>query len=275
MVTLAGLAPAAYATGAEAGPGSGITHPFDDFMGSTVAAHEPAPMDLPLDSADEDVTGDAVGIDVSHYQGAVDWTAVAAAGASFGYLKATEGTGFVDPMFAANYTGSAGAGLVRGAYHFALPDRSSGAAQATYFLAHGGGWTADGDTLPPVIDIEYNPYGSNICYGLSQPQMTAWLTDFANTVHARINRWPVIYSTTNWWTSCTGGTDALARCPLWIARYNTTVGALPDGWADYTFWQHADAAPNLPGDQDYFNGTPAELHAFALDQDSGDLVDLP
>jgi len=49
----------------------------------------------------------------------------------------------------------------------ALPDRSSGAAQAGYFTANSGGRSPDGDTLPPMLDIEYNPYGQT-CYGMSR-----------------------------------------------------------------------------------------------------------
>jgi GH25 family lysozyme M1 (1,4-beta-N-acetylmuramidase) len=51
---------------------------------------------------------------------------------------------------------------VRGAYHFGLPDRASGAAQAEFFVANGGRWTNDGKTLPPVLDIEYNPYSTAV-----------------------------------------------------------------------------------------------------------------
>ena len=72
------------------------------------------------------------------------------------------------------YDGTYQAGLIRGAYHFALPNDSSGAAQASYFVANGGGWIADGRTLPGASDIEYNPYGAE-CYGLSQGAMVSWI----------------------------------------------------------------------------------------------------
>lgn len=61
---------------------------------------------------------------------------------------------FIDPEFNTNYVAAANAGLIRGAYHFAHPDVSSGAAQANFFLAHGGGWSSDGITLPGTLDIE-------------------------------------------------------------------------------------------------------------------------
>src|SRR5204863_8325347 len=80
-----------------------------------------------------------LGHDVSGHQGPVDWPGAAGSGAKFVYVKATEGTGFVNPQFAQQYNGSYNVGLIRGAYHFARPDISDGAAQARYFLAHGGG----------------------------------------------------------------------------------------------------------------------------------------
>ncbi|MFJ9458548.1 GH25 family lysozyme [Kitasatospora sp. NPDC101447] len=54
-----------------------------------------------------------------------------------------------------------------------------------------------------------------------------------------------------------------ATNPLWIARYASTVGTLPNGWSYQTFWQYADSG-TFPGDQDYFNGAPDRLHALAL-----------
>ena len=115
-----------------------------------------------------------LGLDVSDHQAVIDWSAVASGGTRFAYVKATEGTGFVNPDFASQYDGSYQAGLIRGAYHFALPSVSIGAAQASYFVANGGGWSADGRTLPGALDLEPNPHGAR-CYGLSQNAMVAWI----------------------------------------------------------------------------------------------------
>lgn len=57
-------------------------------------------------------------------------------------------------VYRKNYDGATSAGLIRGGYHFAHPDESSGATQAKYFLANGSGWTSDGITLPGALDIE-------------------------------------------------------------------------------------------------------------------------
>jgi len=202
------------------------------------------------------------GIDVSGFQPNVDWNAVKANGISFTFIKATEGTTFISSTFSSQYTGATNAGLIRGAYHFAHPDSSSGATQANFFLAHGGGWSADGITLPGVLDIENNPSGAE-CYGLSASAMVSWIQDFSNTYESRTGRFPIIYTTTSWWTSCTGNSAAFAsNNPLWIAHFSTTIGPLPAGYAFPTFWQFADSGPN-PGDQDLFNGDAAGLERIA------------
>jgi len=203
------------------------------------------------------------GLDVSSHQTSVNWTTVHSSGAQFAYVKATEGISVTNALFASEYNGSYRAGLIRGAYHFAHPNTSSGAAQARYFVANGGGWSADGRTLPGALDVEANPHGP-ACYGLSRSAMVAWIADFARTYHALTSRWPVIYTSTNWWTACTGGyTGFAAEDPLWVARYAASPGALPAGWASYTFWQYAPSG-TFPGDQDIFNGSNARLEALAV-----------
>ncbi len=208
--------------------------------------------------------GPVRGVDVSSYQGNVNWSTAYANGARFAYVKAVEATDYINPYFAQQYNGAASAGVIRGAYDFARPNLSSGTVQADYFVSHGGAWTADGTTLPPALDIEYNPYTGNSCYDLSQTAMVSWIAAFSNEVHARTTRYPVIYTTTDWWTTCTGNSAAFASTnPLWIARYASTVGTLPAGWATYTIWQNADAG-TLPGDQNVFNGTFASVQALAV-----------
>src|SRR6266566_9497393 len=202
------------------------------------------------------------GMDVSAYQPNISWSRAKANGASFAYMKATEGIGYVSSSFASQYTGSYNSGLIRGAYHFALPDRSSGAKQADYFIGRGGGWSADGRTLPGALDIEYNPYGSE-CYGLSRSGMVSWISSFVGEYQARTSRWPVIYSTTDWWRTCTGNSSAFgANDPLWIACYCGSAGTLPAGWSTHTIWQYADSG-TFPGDQDVFNGDYGGLQRLA------------
>lgn len=99
---------------------------------------------------------DPKGIDISDFTTDVNFNTVKANGVSFVYIKATEGTskliyskptesdgltkgsGFISDLFSSQYDGATSAGLLRGAYHFAHPDESSGATQASFFLSHGG-----------------------------------------------------------------------------------------------------------------------------------------
>jgi GH25 family lysozyme M1 (1,4-beta-N-acetylmuramidase) len=252
------LAPSGHADAVPAPAASAPTDADDHELGSQIARYE----GQVSERSAAPVPGGTRGLDVSGHQGNVDWPGVAAHGARFAYVKATEGTTYRSPFFAQQYNGSYQVGLIRGAYHFALPDVSDGVAQANYFVDHGGGWSPDGKTLPPALDIEYNPYGPT-CYGLSAPAMVAWIKAFSDRVHARTGRWPTIYTSTNWWATCTGNLgDFSSTNPLWIARYAAGPDPLPFNWGFHTFWQYDDAG-TFPGDQDYFNGTYDRLQALA------------
>ena len=245
--------------------------------GSQIRLHEGT--DAPALTDEESLSGEELdpqaiephatqtpGLDVSGYQPNVNWASVASKGGKFVYIKATEGTGYRNPSFAQQYNGSYNAGLIRGAYHFARPDISSGTTQANYFVDHGGGWSADGKTLPGALDMEYNPYGST-CYGLSGASMVKWVRDFSNRVKARTNRYPTIYTSTSWWNQCTGSNGSFASTnPLWIPRYGSSVGTLPAGWGFRTIWQFADSG-TFPGDQNRFNGAQDRLKVFASTPD--------
>ncbi|MGW0872976.1 lysozyme [Streptomyces sp. NPDC002740] len=207
------------------------------------------------------------GHDVSSHQKTVDWAGAKAAGARFVYVKATESTAYRNPYFDAQHAGAGAAGLLRGAYHFALPDKGSGTEQAAHFVHNGGGWSADGRTLPPALDVEYNPYDrGRRCYGLTEAAMVAWIRAFSDEVHRLTGRRPVIYTTTHWWNLCTGGSGAFAADhPLWIARHRASdAGTPPAGWPTWTFWQYADSG-SLPGDQNLFNGSETQLRGLTKD----------
>ncbi|MFC9253115.1 lysozyme [Amycolatopsis thailandensis] len=205
------------------------------------------------------VLATVAGMDVASYQGNVDWASWWGQGKRFVWTKATEGTSYKNPYFAQQYNGSYIQGFIRGAYHFALPNVSSGAAQADFFVNNGGGWSKDGKTLPGALDMEYNPYGAT-CYGLSQSAMGAWIRAFHDRYQQRTGRWPVIYTSTNWWSTCVGSSQNFGgTVPLWIARYASSVGALPYGWGFYTVWQYTSS----PLDQNTFNGAYDRLQALA------------
>ncbi|OIJ98322.1 lysozyme [Streptomyces monashensis] len=202
------------------------------------------------------------GVDVAGYQGNVAWSALWSSGVRWAYTKATEGTYYTNPYFAQQYNGSYNVGMIRGAYHFATPDTTSGATQAGYFVDHGGGWSKDGKTLPGALDIEWNPYGAE-CYGKSASAMVGWIADFLNTYKARTGRDAVIYTASSWWSDCTGNYGGFAaNNPLWIARYASDPGTLPAGWGYYTMWQYTSSGPTV-GDHDTFNGALDRVQALA------------
>jgi len=232
----------------------------DHYAGSQISRHEgpsDAVMSAPAAASPEGVVE---GIDVSSHQKSVDWTSHWNEGKRFAYVKATEGTDYLNPAFEPQYNGSFDVGMIRGAYHFALPDRSDGAAQAHFFVDNGGGWSPDGRTLPGALDIEYNPYSGGTCYGLSGEEMARWILGFSDTYHARTGRWPMIYTSTHWWNQCTGQLGDFSETnPVWVARYSSEIGALPHPWQFHTIWQYT----STPLDQNTFNGSYDRLIALS------------
>src|SRR5690606_14806002 len=93
------------------------------------------------------------GIDVSGWQQNVDWAYWWGQGKRFAYVKATEGTSYKNAYFVKQYNGSYNIVMIRGAYHFALPDVSSGGEQANFIVDNGDGWSADGKPRPSLINL--------------------------------------------------------------------------------------------------------------------------
>lgn len=201
------------------------------------------------------------GFDISGYQPNPDYSSAVANGAEFVIIKATEGTTYMSSSFSSQYNGATKAGLIRGAYHFAHPDTSSGATQAKFFLANGGGWSGDGITLPGMIDLE-SVSGSSTCYGLSKNAMVSWIHDFGNTYKASTGRYPMIYTNAGWWNQCAASSAFASDYPLVVANYGVSSPQIPTGFNYYSFWQYADSG-TFPGDQDTWNGDLASLKTFA------------
>jgi GH25 family lysozyme M1 (1,4-beta-N-acetylmuramidase) len=202
------------------------------------------------------------GIDVSHYQGIIDWGQVAGSGIKWGYTKATEDTGYVDPTFAGNWSGMKAAGVVRGAYHFFHPS-VDGKAQADFFLATVGPLGA-GD-LPPMLDWE-------VTDGVSGSTAAASADAFIAEIQARTGKTPVIYTSPGLWSGF-GVPRSYAAEPLCVAEYFScfcnSAGYCPNtpsGWSSWVMWQYSDRG-SVPGistqvDLDTFNGDAAALAAF-------------
>jgi GH25 family lysozyme M1 (1,4-beta-N-acetylmuramidase) len=218
------------------------------------------------------------GIDVASAQhpsaAAINWSQVAAAQYKFAFIKVTEGSYYANPYYAADASGAKSAGMLTAPYAFAIPNYSGGALQADYALDHAS-YAADGKTLPLILDIEYDPYdsappagdGTNECYGLTPAQMVSWITAFITETGRRTGQAPVIYTTQDWWDSCTGDSAAFAADPLWVASWGSAP-AVPAAWnGTWSYWQYTDGA-TPPGfaagvvtDASWLSSTALELAA--------------
>lgn len=164
------------------------------------------------------------GFDISHYQPSVDFDAAYAAGLRFVYIKATEGTTYKDPVFSQHYKGATNANFIRGGYHFAHGDTSA-TTQAQYFANNGGGWTADGMTLPGMLDLEGD------CIDVD------WIQEFSDEYYSITSRYPVLYSSPSWWQECTGDSSAFVDTnPLMMACWSDAPCDPQGGWPYYTIW---------------------------------------
>lgn len=164
------------------------------------------------------------GIDVSSYQGIIDWNKVFADGITFAFIKATEGTGWDDPNFITNFSQAKKAGVKRGAYHFGHPNNDP-IAEASHFISRLNGDYGD---LPLTLDIE-------VTNGKTPAEITAWTVKFLDYVHSQTNH-PVQYYTYTRFLQLNLNLDSLSEYPLWIANYAATAGV--DG---YSIWQYSDA----------------------------------
>lgn len=164
------------------------------------------------------------GFDISHYQSSVDFEAAYKAGLRFVYIKATEGTTYEDPVFSDHYTGATKAGFIRGGYHFAHGG-SSATNQAKYFVDNGGGWEADGITLPGMLDLEGD------CVDVD------WIKEFSDEYHSITDRYPVLYSSPSWWMECTSDSEAFVDTnPLMMTCWSDEPCDPQGSWPYYTIW---------------------------------------
>ena len=203
----------------------------------------------------------ADGIDVSHWQGSINWSKVKASGKQFAFMKATESTTYTDTAFATNWAGAASVGIYRGAYHFARPSTAAGSAvkQADYFVSRVGSFQGAG-ILPPVLDLEATG-------GLGVTALRTWTQAWLTRVEQLTGRVPILYFSPSFWETNLGNSKAFTRYPLWIAHYTTGSPRVPGGWPTWTFWQRTSSGSvsGISGnvDMNNFNGTTAQLAALA------------
>ncbi|HWP65990.1 MAG TPA: GH25 family lysozyme [Candidatus Limnocylindria bacterium] len=167
------------------------------------------------------------GIDVSRYQGTVDWQAVAASGVHFAFIKATEGGDHRDPRFAENWDASARAGVVRGAYHF-FTFCTPGAAQAANLTAV---VPPDPEALPPAVDVEF---AGNCRRWESIDAIRRELDVFLGLTARAYGRRPIVYFTRESWERILDG--RLDGHATWARSLFGRPHARFGVWA---FWQYA------------------------------------
>ncbi|MGA3154293.1 MAG: GH25 family lysozyme [Streptosporangiaceae bacterium] len=260
--------------GAEVGAGAGGGQPVSHFnVGATHSPELLRQLAHPASggsrsSADGVIAGAVQGIDVASFQhpngAAINWADVASSGIQFAAVKATEGTYYRNPHALSDLAAAKAAGLSVFAYSFAIPNGNGGSkspvAQADYLTSYLG--SADA-TVPVMLDIEYNPYGAE-CYGLSHAAMVAWIKAFDAEVQRKTGQLPVIYTPGPWWATCTGGSTAFGKTPLWVPDYSSDSSpALPAGWTTWAFWQYSSSGTvsgiSDPGNVDLDQLAPGAL----------------
>lgn len=196
------------------------------------------------------------GIDVSYWQGTINWDQVAGAGVKFAIIRAGHGLE-ADTIFARNWREARRVGIIRGAYHYFEPDLDV-TRQANIMISAMS--TLEPDDLPPVLDIEDTG-------GLSASQIVSRARQWIELVEAATGRQVMIYTGKYFWQDNVGSSDAFVDHPLWIPQYGPTCPDLPSPWTDWVFFQTSSTGrvSGISGnvDLDLFNGDLAALRTFA------------
>ena len=184
------------------------------------------------------------GLDVSHYQGSIDWTAVHNAGYNFAFVKATGGTSYDDPDFAQNINNGYAAGMKLGAYHFAYPASDNPIVEADHFVNVIKPYLGKMQ-LPPALDLET---GSS----LGKTKLSQWVNSFMSEVQSKTGLTPVIYTSSNYASNYLD--SSVTQWPLWIADWTYNPNSTPSTgiWSSWSYWQYSDkgTVPGISGDVD-------------------------
>jgi len=198
------------------------------------------------------------GIDVSHHQGHIDWEKlnngnIGGEPVVFAFVKATEGRTLIDENFNENFYQAREAGLMRGAYHYFIPDTYAGK-QAEHFIRQVQ--LEDGD-LPPVLDIEET---GNLSINQLRKSALTWL----RTIEKRYGVKPIIYTSYKFKLAYLD-TKEFEEYPYWIAHYYVQNLKYEGKWK---FWQHTDVGrlPGIKGNVDFnvYNGSMYDLRKMTI-----------
>jgi lysozyme len=191
------------------------------------------------------------GVDVSVWQGDIDWKKVRASGRAFAVIRVSDGAYHFDSKFDQNWSGAKAAGLARGVYQFFRASQD-GTAQADMLLEHVG---SDVGEIDPVADVEVSD-------GVSAATMNTHLAQWMTRIEQATGRTPIIYTSPGLWGSLSGSSQFAAE-GLWVANWGVSCPSVPSPWSTWKFWQYSNkgTVPGISGavDLDRFNGTLAQL----------------
>jgi lysozyme len=199
------------------------------------------------------------GIDISKWQGPVDWASVREAGTKFAFIKATEGGDHIDERFMENWMAAKRAGVPRGAYHFVYWCRPAHE-QAEWFKQN---VPQDPDALPPVLDLEWNGQSVNCPRKVPREQALAMTRTLLREMEAHTGKRPLIYTDITFHREVLEG--ELPDYAFWI---RSTAAEPQERYAnrDWTFWQFTTTGrvPGVKGDVDRntFYGTENQWRMF-------------
>jgi lysozyme len=230
--------------------GCGRDPPESDriFSGNFFSGNHPKPKDYPIH-----------GIDVSKFQGDIDWSAVANSGVKFAWIKATEG-GDRDARFQANWEGAKAAGIPHGAYHFVYWCRPP-LEEISNFERNA---PVEDDALPPVLDVEATPTSPTCRRHLTQDGAVADMQVMLHEMERHYGKRPIIYTTIDFYQAILSD-GALVDYPIWV-RSTKHHPAVKYGSRAWHFWQYQSdgRVPGIGGkvDKDAFYGTKEQWDAF-------------
>jgi lysozyme len=208
-------------------------------------------------------------VDVSKWQGVVNWKSVHEAGARMAVVRVSDGTKHPDPYFKDNWQQTLQVGLIRGVYQYVrvnVPVRDQVRLLCEKLDEAGGLLPRD---LPPVCDIEH-------ASGKTGKQVLRFVLDWCDLVEEHLHRRPIIYTYPYFWEPPAnkllipgqwhGVTKRKIAYPLWIAHYETTAPDVPTSWDEWAMWQSTGSGtfPGIRGhaDLNVFDGSEDDLRAL-------------
>ncbi len=194
------------------------------------------------------------GVDVSRWQGPIDWVKLRQRGANFAFIKATEGGKHVDPMFAKNWKAAGEAGVPRGAYHFFYWCRAA-SEQADWFIRN---VPKEKGALPPVIDVEWHGNRKTCPHKLPRAKVLEKMKVFMDRLEAHYGQRPIIYTAPDFYEDNLKG--QFKDYPFWLRSVaQHPKGRYPN--RDFVFWQYSGTGlakgHGTEIDLNVFNGSEA------------------